>query len=247
LTKFSTIARAVGLALIAMAAGAESAHGQFRSATIFTSYSAALTTRPGVTEAKGWGGGLELQFDVTPQIGVSLSGFYEYLSVEQPNALEEWNWDFWIQRYRGIVQANLASDPNLSATLVPDVVTEGIPVYLSASFALEPLPAVRLRPYAGAGVYFYTKKMYLLEQWSKYFPDVDYTLTYDYRNFAPPKRGNPFLGVAGFDLSVRIVEMLELGAGVRYMHILSSAGSRGSDELPMENSLSVRLVLGFVY
>ena len=225
----------------------QTALGQFRSATVFGSYSSALTKRLGVTEALGWGGGLELQFDLTESFGISLTGMYEYLWIDQPDALDQWNWDFWIQRYRGIVQANLASDPNLSATLTPDVAMEAIPVYLSGSFRLEPLSGVQLRPYVGAGIYFYTKKLYLLEEWNKYFPDVDYTLTYDYHNFAPPKTGNPFLAVAGLDVSGGLFDLLEIAGGVRYLHVLGSGGSRGYGEMPMENSLSVRLGIGFVY
>ncbi len=226
---------------------AETAVAQFRSATVFGSYSSALTKRLGVTEARGWGGGVDLQFDVTDQLGIHLTGLYEYSSIDQPGALDQWNWDFWIQRYRGIVQANLASDPNLSATLTPEVSMESIPVYLSASFAFEPLDGLSIRPYAGAGIYFYTKKMVLVENWSKNFPSAGYTLTYDYRNFAPPKSGNPFLAVAGLGVSYRLLAMMELTGGVRYLQLLGSEGRRGYDELPMENTLSVQLGLGFVY
>ena len=236
----------VGL-LMALCALSEPALAQFRSATVFGNYSSALTKRLGVTEARGWGGGLELRYDITPQFGISLTGSYEYLAIKQADALDQWNWDFWIQRYRGIVQANLASDPNLSATLTPEVAMESLPVYLAGWFEVEPLGGLTLRPYAGAGIYFYTKNLYLHEQWSKYFPDVDYTLTYDYRNFAPSKEGNPFLGVVGIDVTYRLVDLIECTGGVRYLQILGSEGSRGYDEVPMENSLSVRLGIGFVY
>jgi hypothetical protein len=240
--------RAFSVATVALfACLPQAALGQFRSATVFGAASTALTKRLGVTEATSWGGGLELQYDITSSVAVSLTGLYEYWWITQPDAINQWNWDFWIQRYQGIVQSNLASDPNLSATLTPDVVMEAIPVYLTASFRFEPLANVQLRPYAGAGIYFYTKKLYLLETWSKYFPDEDYTLTYDYRNFAPPKTGKPFLAVAGLELSYRLSEMLEIDGGVRYLYVVGSGGSRGYDEIPMENSLSVTLGIGVLY
>ena len=224
---------------------ASSAEAQFRSAAIFGQYSVPVTKRLGVTDASAWGGGLELRYDITQSFAISLTGLYEYWWIDQPDALDQWNWDFWIQRYKGIVEANLASDPNLSATLTPEVVMEAIPVTISASFEFEPLEDVRIRPYAGAGIYFYTKKLYLHEEWGKYFPDSDYTLTYDYLNFAPPKEGNPFLGMAGVELSYRLTSVIECAGAVHYMEILGTG--RGYDEMPMDNSLSVRLTLGFVY
>lgn len=241
--------RKPSIALLAAIASAflvlEPAEAQFRSAAVFGQYSAPVTKRLGVTDASAWGGGLELRVDVTESIGISLTGLYEYWWIEQPDAIDQWNWDFWIQRYRGIVQANLASDPNLSATLTPEVVMESIPVYLSASFEFEALSDLRVRPYAGAGITFYTKKLYLHETWNKYFPDTDYTLTYDYLNFAPSKEGSPFMGVAGLEVSYRPVSMFEFSGAVHYMQFLGE--ERGYDELPMENSLSVRLGLGFLY
>lgn len=234
--------------VVAIASGlilAESAHAQFRSAAIFTQYSQPITKRLGVTDASAWGGGLELRYDITESVGINFTGLYEYWWIEQPDALDQWNWDFWIQRYKGIVQATLASDPNLSATLTPEVVMESIPVYVSASFEFEAAEDLRIRPYAGAGVYFYRKKMYLHETWGKYFPDANYTLTYDYLNFAPPKEGKPFLGVGGVEVSYRLMDMLEIAGAVHYMQILGTG--RGYDEMPMENALSIRLGLGFVY
>lgn len=234
------------LAAIALAfVLAESAHGQFRSAAVFGQYSEPITKRLGVTDASAWGGGLELRYDITASIGINFTGLYEYWWIEQPDALEQWNWDFWIQRYKGIVEANLASDPNLSATLTPEVVMEAIPVYLTASFEFEALEDLRIRPYAGAGIYFYTKKLYLHETWGKYFPDADYTLTYNYNNFAPPKEGKPFMGIGGVEVSYRLTSMLEIAAAAHYMQIIGT--QRGFDEMPMENSLSVRFGLGFVY
>lgn len=224
---------------------ADSATAQFRSAALFAQYSAPVTKRLGVTDASAWGGGLELRYDITQSFGISLTGLFEYWWIEQPDALDQWNWDFWIQRYKGIVAANLASDPNLSATLTPEVVMEAIPVTVSASFEFNPLEDLRIRPYAGAGVYFYTKKLYLLETWGKYFPDADYTMTYNYNNFAPPKEGNPFLGVGGVEVSYRLTSSIELAGAVHYMQILGK--NRGYDEMPMEDALSVRLGLGFVY
>ena len=224
---------------------AESARAQFRSAAIFGQYSEPITKRLGVTDASAWGGGFELRYDVTEEFGISFTGLYEYWWIEQPDALEQWNWDFWIQRYKGIVEANLASDPNLSATLTPEVVMESIPIYLSASFEFEAIEDLRIRPYAGAGVYFYRKKLFLHETWGKYFPGAQYTLTYDYLNFAPAKEGKPFMGVGGVEVSYRPMNMLEIAAAVHYMQVLGT--QRGYDEMPMENALSVRLGLGFVY
>ena len=236
-----TVLAAAALAFIL----ADSARAQFRSAAIFGQYSEPVTKRLGVTDAHAWGGGVELRYDITESIGINLTGVYEYWWIEQPDALDQWNWDFWIQRYEGIVEANLASDPNLSATLTPEVVMEAIPVTLSASFEFEPLEDLRIRPYAGGGIYFYTKKMYLHEEWGKYFPDADYTLTYNYLNFAPPKEGKPFLGLAGVEASYRLTSMIEVAGAVHYMQILGK--NRGYDEMPMEDALSVRLGLGFVY
>lgn len=225
---------------------AESA-AQIESARLYISYSTPLSKRLSVNEIDGMGGGLELSIRVTDFLSVSVSGGYELYSLNQDNALEQWNWRFWEQRYRGIVRADTAADPGLKASLNPVQKMDAIPLIINLKGVFRLAERFSVSPSAGAGVIFYTRRMYLHEYWEKRFTAADYTFEYDFRNFAQDKTGNPFLFSLGTELDYLLADYLSLSAAVKYIKIAATPGKYGYSEFPFDDELTIKAGLKFHY
>ncbi len=57
---------------------------------------------------------------------------------------------------------------------------------------------------------FYTRRMFAVENWSKYYPEAHYTFSYSYRNFAPNKKGNPLFLNGRLNIEYKLYETLNL-------------------------------------
>ena len=234
-------------ALLAAAVGTSAALAQVHSVAFYGSYSFATSTRLDVDYARAWGGGARLRVEVADPVQLGITGGYEQYAIEQPNELNLWNWKFWNERYAGIVRDNLASDSTLRASFDTVQTMEVIPVLLTVEAMLSPLEDFVVRPSLGAGVLFYTKKLYLEETWSRSYSQIGYAFQYSYRNFANNKSGNPLAIVGGVEASYRLTEILSLDAGVHYRWVVSTPGKLGYDEFPYATALSCALGISLVY
>jgi len=220
---------------------------QIESVDFYADYAKPLTKRLQVNKIDGVGGGLEIQLKVYDFLSVSLAGGYELYSLQQDNAIAQWDWKFWDQRYRGIVRADTAADPNLKATLEPVQKMDIIPLMLNVNADFEVLENFFVKPSAGGGVIFYTRRLYLHEYWEKRFSGIDYTFEYDYMNFAQDKTGNPYFLSGSLELEYRVTDYLKISSGVRYIKMIATPGKYGYNEFPFEDALNIKLGLSFLY
>jgi hypothetical protein len=227
--------------------GLSETSAQIESAKFYGGYSSPLSTRLSVNRIDAVGGGIEIRFKIYDLLSLSISGGYDLYSLQQDNALSQWNWRFWDQRYRGIVRADTAADPNLSAILEPVQKMDILPLTLSFNSTFEIFENLFAGPSIGAGVIFYTRRMYLHEYWEKRFSGADYTFEYNYRNFAQDKTGNPFFLSGGLNIDYKVTEYLSLNTGFSYIKMISTPGKYGYDEFPFEDAINVKLGLNFLY
>ena len=223
------------------------AFAQIHSVNVFGSYSIALGKRLSVTRADALGGGVELRVRVSDNINISVIGGFERYSIDQDSALAKWNWRFWVERYSGIVKDNLASDSSLSATLNPVQYMEVVPILAAVSIELSPAENLTVRPSIGGGVLFYTRSLYLQEEWQKRFHALDYTFEYSYRNFAGDKKGNPFVVFGRAELSYQLSDLFTVDASARYTTALNTDGKYGYDEFPFRDMVTFTVGLSFLY
>jgi hypothetical protein len=227
--------------------GTEIAQAQLHGVRVFGDYSVGSWRRLSTTRVQGWGGGVELRYQLTPNFGINLQAGYALFSIDQPDAIEQWNWDFWIERYKGNIQATLQSDPNLSAVLTPEQVLEATPVALTLSAELPVMDRLVIGAYGGGGIYFFTKKLYIKEDWKKYYPEADYTFQYSYLNFANPKPGSPWTLVGGIEARYRLSSMFELNGAFRGNYMVRTKGRRGYENLPFRLLVSGVVSLTILY
>jgi len=223
------------------------ASAQLESISLFTDYSASQSTRLQVTEADAVGGGVKINFKIIENFSISLNGGYKLYSLNEPDVLNNWNWVFWTQRYYPKIVSDLNADQNLAVNISAVQKMDLIPFSISFNYAIPVVEKLEVLPSVGAGVYFYTRRMYAVENWSKYFPDADYTFTYSFRNFAPNKKGNPFFLNGNLSIRYRLFNSLSLFSNFQYTYIIPTDGKFGYDSFPLKNEISFALGLAIYY
>lgn len=220
---------------------------QLKSVTAFTDYSYAQTNRLAITKADAVGGGVKIKFAIWDNFNLGIIGGYKLYSVREPDVLNTWGWIFWTDRYYNKIVSDLAADPNLAVQISAVQKMDLIPVILFAEYDFELADNFMVTPSVGGGVYFYTRRMYAVENWSKYFPGADYTFNYSFRNFAPAKKGNPVFVTSGLDLQYRVFETMSIYSSINYNYIIPTDGSMGYDVFPFENEVSLKLGIVIKY
>lgn len=221
------------------------ASSQVQAISASGQYAFALGKHGTVEQAEGFGGSAELRLTIWESIAIGISGGYSRYAIEQPNALEQWVWRFWTDRYYPKIQSDMRADPNLSSQIGYVESMEAIPVMLSVIYSFTAGDDITVAPKIGGGVSFFTRKLYADETWIKQFPSAAYTLMYNLRNFAPEKEGNVFLGAVGCDFEYRLTSDLNLSAGVEYRTYLAS--SSGYEMFPFADEAAFKLGLSFLY
>ncbi len=223
------------------------ATAQLESISLFTDYSSAQSTRLQVTEADAVGGGVKINFKIIENFSISLNGGYKLYSLNEPDVLNNWNWVFWTQRYYPKIVSDLNADQNLAVVISAVQKMDLIPISLGFNFKLPYSDKISFTQSFGFGVYFYTRRMYAVENWSKYFPDADYTFSYSFRNFAPNKKGNPLFVNFNSELSYSLWTDFRLFTQINVNTLIPTKGSMGYDAFPLKNEISFALGLAIYY
>lgn len=224
-----------------------SSFGQIKNITLVSDYSFAQNKRLQITKADAVGALVSIKVNVIDNFNFTLSSGYKLYSLNEPDVLTTWDWDFWTNRYYPKILSDLRSDPNLSVEIGAVQKMDLIPVILLINYDFQITDDLSITPSVGGGVYFYTRRMFATETWSKRFPQADYTLTYSYRNFAPDKKGNPFFSKVGLDVTYNLLSYLDITASSYYTKVFETEGSMGFDMFPFSSELSFNLGLSFKY
>ena len=235
------------LILLAFLLGYSYNFAQLQSISFYGDYSFALSTRLQITEADAVGGSVKLKFLISDKLSINVNGGYKLYSLSEPDVLNNWDWVFWTDRYYNKIVSDLAADSNLAVTISPVQKMDLIPISVSFSYDFIPFDKLEITPTIGGGIYIYTKRMFAVESWSKYYPDADYTLNYSYRNFAPSKKGNPFFISSNLNIQYKLYESLGVFSNIQYSYVIPTEGSFGYDDFPIGSELSIALGLAIFY
>ncbi len=172
---------------------------------------------------------------------------YSLFSLQQDSAIQQWNWRFYTERYSGIIRDNLRADSSLAAYLNPIQKMDLMPIQISLKGNFNFLNSFYIKPQIGAGIYFYTRRLYLEEIWRKKFDEVNYTFEYSYRNFATNKYGNPvgIFGLVEFDYQPS--EIFTIGTAFGYNYFFRTPGKFGYDQFPINDYFNFKIYLTFLY
>ncbi len=209
-------------------------------------YSLPISKRLNIENIDALGGQLKINFNLYDNFSASLSIGYKLYSISQPDQLFGWGWNFWNERYFNKIQSDIKADPNLAVEIGSVQKMDVIPAILTFHYELDLTSDFHFSPIVGGGVYFFTKRLYAQETWTKQYPAENYSFTYTFRNFAPNKKGNPLVVLGGFDLNYSISEGFGVNGEFIYSQILSS-DKMGYSEFPFENEISFKLGLTINY
>lgn len=220
---------------------------QIKNISLISDYSFATDKRLQITKADAVGALVSIKVNVINQFNLTFLSGYKLYSLNEPNVLNTWNWDFWTNRYYPKIISDLNADPNLSVEIGAIQKMDLIPVALLLNYDFNLSDDFTLSPSVGGGVYFYTRRMFATETWSKKFPQANYTLTYSFRNFAPDKKGNPFFSRFGLDITYNLLSYLDITASGYYTKMFETDGTAGFDMFPFNTEINFNLGLSFKY
>lgn len=220
---------------------------QLQSISLLSDYSFAGKKNLEITKADAVGALVQLKFNVFENFGFSLISGYKLYSINEPDVLKTWNWDFWTNRYYPKIVSDLRADPNLSVEIGAIQKMDLIPLILFINYDFLLFEDLKITPSAGAGVNFYNRRMFATETWTKKFPQANHSFTYSYRNFAPDKKGNPVFAKFGLTFTYNLLSYLDLTASSSYSKIFETKKSMGYDSFPFDSEFSINLGISFKY
>lgn len=220
---------------------------QIKNISLVSDYSFANEKRLQITKADAVGALLSVEVNIIENFNLIFSTGYKLYSLNEPDVLNTWDWDFWINRYYPKIISDLNADPNLSVEIGAIQKMDLIPVMLLMGYDFKTFDNFTISPFAGAGVYFYTRRMFATENWTKRFPEANYQFSYSFRNFAPDKKGNPFIAKFGIDFNYDVLSSLTITASGNYSRVFETEGTTGFDMFPFISEISVNLGLSFKY
>lgn len=219
---------------------------QIKSASFYSDYSSSLNKIAGVDNADAVGGGVKVKFILSENFSFGFSGGYKLYSIAQPNDINNWEWVFWSDRYYSKIISDLSADPNLSVLITSVQKMDLIPFSFFLGYELQLADNISISPSTEFGIYFYTKRLYAIETWSKKFPAENYTFTYSYRNFAPRKYGSPLFAKFNLDIKYNLSETIDIGGSAGFSNALISSKISDKD-FPFKNELTFGLGLTVNY
>ncbi len=215
------------------------------SVDVFAEYSKPGKKLDSITKIDGIGGGVKLNFPIYKEFSINLLGGYTLFSLNEENALSGWNWEFWT-RYNDFVRQTL-SDAAYKNFTNPVQKMDLLNLYITIDYDFIPIEKLHIKPVIGGGCYFYNRRLYIDETWTKYFSTLNYTFEYEFRNIAPEKSGNTLFYTGGLDVNYEISQGFWLFGSVKYVNVFDSEISYGFDKMPFKNTINTNLGLTILY
>lgn len=190
----------------------------------------------------GWEAITQLQFEINDHLAMVLQGGYGDLTIDQNDAVEQWNWPFWERFYGNYIRSLVSQDSNYAVELTPIQHLYIIPVELTIKLAYS--ITAGLRPFLkfGGGVVFYERHLRLNEKWTKYFPEIDYYFDYQYDNHADAKRGQKYYLNLTLGSDYQFSKHFGLYLDLNYRYFLDM---KAENRFPLFSSLCTNL--GFIF
>lgn len=219
--------------------------GQLQSINFHGDYNNPLSKRFDISEVSGMGGGVKARFNIIGDLSIDLGIGYNYFDVKQDSAVAQWDWRYYSQ-YMDFVESVL-SDTNYTARFKPVQKMDIIPVSLNFNYEIELLNNLSITTSLGGGILFYNRRLYLNEEWKKQFTSIDYTFNYEFRNFAPDRKGNPLFILSGLEIAYSLSELIDINTVAQYNYIIDTGGKFGYKYFPFDDSINLNLGLTIKY
>jgi hypothetical protein len=218
---------------------------QIHSVKLYGEYSKPTGKRLLVTDIDALGGGVNIRIDLVNSFFLNANIAYNLYTLDQESAIAQWDWRYW-DRYEEFIELTL-QDNAYTAEIIPIQKMDVIPISLTFCYEFKLSNSVDILPYGGGGVFFYTRRLSISEDWIKHFESIDYDFAYSFRNIAPQKQGNPLFITGGLEIVYRFAEFFSLNAAANYISVLQTNGKLGFENFPFDKAININFGIGFIY
>lgn len=235
------------LALLAIPAGAQPEEDGPIQTRLFGALQT-LVDKGRIDSGTGYGAGAEISTRIQPNVRLRLSLHYDVARLEQPDVLDEWNWDYWQTTYipflpgASLAQINHdlvynSSDSIYSAVFEPSQRMNELRIALGLTWEV-PLGS-GVTPYIGlnGGLDLYRRGLQMEEHWIKRFDldssraGLDYDYAVDVLHFAPPKKGKRLFAMPVIGLRYAVSSSVDLDGALHYLFYPSRSTIAGLEKM----------------
>jgi hypothetical protein len=206
-----------------------------------TQYTMASSLDDAVTSANGLGFGMMADWRPTRFVGAIVHVGLDRLDIAQDDAIPRWDWAYW-ERYYQRESSDLLDLPTFEAQQIPVQEALMVGAALMPAFNLE-RGALSVQLAAGPSITYYSRRLYLDEEWTRHYPEIDYSFDMHFRNYAEDKTGYELGADARLGAGYRVSRIVTLTAGLSYRHLFADDAS----QLPLNDFAALQLGVAFKY
>jgi hypothetical protein len=206
-----------------------------------TQYTTAGSLDDAVTSAMGFGFVMLADWRPTRFVGAVVQIGLDRLDIAQDDVIPRWDWAYW-ERYYQRESSDLLDLPTYEAQQIP--VQEALMVGAAVMPALNlERGALTVQLAGGPSITYYSRRLYLDEEWTRHYPEIDFSFGMHFRNYAEDKTGYEFGADARFGAGYRVSRIVTLMAGLNYRHLFADDAT----QLPLNDFVALQLGVAFKY
>jgi len=147
-----------------------------------------LPARNSITRVRGLGFKASAEWQLWSKWSMAVASSHFYMDIQQNDPVIHWNWPYWQKIYGGTI-AEIRSKEMYQVKLKPVQRLQYKPCAVTIKRNFTLMKNWDLSLSLGGGMLWFQRKLWLNEDWDKYFANLDYTFEYNFRNYAQTKSG----------------------------------------------------------
>jgi len=199
-------------------------------------YSKATGIDRSYTKLDGYGFEICANWQLRSRLSAGLTTDHYYYTIEQQDAVKNWGWSYWQKIYNGVI-ATLQNDPTYDVRLQPHQILKTKSIDLNGELRLPFGKYLTVRSDVRGGLVWYSRQLWLHEFWTRYYPSIDYTFKYDFRNYANARCGWVYDLAASVGAELYLTHSVSVSVQVGYTHYLRER--RDAEFFPLRNNILI--------
>lgn len=197
-----------------------------------------------INSAGGPGYELRLDWRLSNRWSFRMNSGHWYLSIDQENAHRVLAWPYWQQIY-GYVVYLAENNPAFDVKVDPRQDLKIKPVEAGLIWTSNKMARFQISLSCLAGASLYRRQLYIEEYWTKHFPSIDYSFSYDFQNRSDAKSGWVWNITPGFSLNWQVSEYIMLSGESIFRFYLNNR--KDADFFPLKNNFQIKAGIHFIY
>jgi len=197
-----------------------------------------------INSANGPGYEIRLDWRISKRWSFRMNSGHWYLSIDQDNAHRVLDWPYWRQIYGNVVYL-AENNPVFDVNVDPRQDLKIKPVEAGLLWTSNKTSRFQVSLSFLGGASFYRRQLYIEEYWTKHFPSIDYSFSYDFQNRSDAKSGWVWNITPGVSLNWRLSDYILLSGESMFRFYLNNR--KDADFFPLENHMQIKAGVHFIY